>query len=263
MVAEAFVENDDKDHKTIVGHKDNCKSNNVYTNLYWTTNSENTKKACDDGLNIQPMGIENKTSKQIKVVDLDGNLVAVYGSIRDCERLVKNISMGYLIKMLPSELNYKPRNKKYKYCHITKEEYLNTDDKFKNIELEELEGSKKQTRIFKATNLITGKEYISDNQKRFAKEHNIQQASISHCLINNRDYNGEWRFETIKNISYKDGSGYEKMIESIEDVSLRNIHTGETLTFKTQRELKDYFGFTGHSVADSTFINGCWQIVNN
>lgn len=34
LVAEAFVDNDSIQYKTLVGHKDNNKLNNVYTNLY-------------------------------------------------------------------------------------------------------------------------------------------------------------------------------------------------------------------------------------
>ena len=33
----------------IVGHKDDVRTNNVYTNLYWTTQSENIQKAVKSG----------------------------------------------------------------------------------------------------------------------------------------------------------------------------------------------------------------------
>lgn len=48
LVAEAFVENpNDLD---VVMHKDNNKSNNIYSNLIWGTTSENTQQAFNDGL---------------------------------------------------------------------------------------------------------------------------------------------------------------------------------------------------------------------
>ena len=56
LVAMYFVENSTPSND-IVGHKDNNKSNNVYTNLYWTNTSENTKKAFDDGLAYNAKGL--------------------------------------------------------------------------------------------------------------------------------------------------------------------------------------------------------------
>ena len=49
LVAEAFVENDDPKNKTCVGHKDDNKHNNHYTNLHWITRSQNTLDAYDSG----------------------------------------------------------------------------------------------------------------------------------------------------------------------------------------------------------------------
>ena len=40
---------------------------------------------------------------------------------------------------------------------------------------------------------------ISDNQKKFAKEHNLNQAQISHCLIHKVNNIENWKFEVIKN----------------------------------------------------------------
>lgn len=52
LLAKAFLFNHDPKKLKIVGHKDNDKHNNDLSNLYWTTNQENTQKAVDDGLNI-------------------------------------------------------------------------------------------------------------------------------------------------------------------------------------------------------------------
>lgn len=247
LVAEAFVENDNKLKNTLVGHKDNNKLNNNYSNLYWTTNQENTQKAVKDGLNVQPKGHENNNSKMIKVVDLNNNLIAAYGSMRECERMIDNLDIAYLSKMLPRKLNYNPRNKKYKYCEISLAEYTMIPDKYKGIKLIECGKMIKSFKVFKATNTITGEVYISDNQKRFGYEHNIHQASISNALRNNTPLN-EWIFKTLHNIEYTDSSGYDALVDLSSDIIVENIRTGEQLTFKTGKALKDYFELKGHSI---------------
>lgn len=47
LVAEYFIYN--PNNLTYVGHKDHNKKHNDFTNLYWTTASENTKHGCLDG----------------------------------------------------------------------------------------------------------------------------------------------------------------------------------------------------------------------
>lgn len=264
LVAEAFVDNDDSQNKKLVGHKDNDKLNNTYMNLYWTTNQENTQKAVNDGLNTQPKGCDNPNSKRIKVVDLDNNIVAAYGSMRECARMIENIDISYLNKILPRMLNYTPRNKKYKYCEISQDEYMSIPDIYKGINLTECKKMVKAFKLFKATNTNTGEEYISDNQKRFALEHNLQQASISQSLNNDIPYN-EWVFETIKDIKYTDSSGYDALIDLSSDITVKNIFTGEALTFDTGKALKDYFGLKGHSVDynnKTQLIHSQWEFIS-
>lgn len=215
-------------------------------------------------MSTQPKGHNNANSKMIKVVDLNNNIVAAYGSMRECERMVENIDISYLNKMLPRMLNYNPRNKKYKYCEISLDEYISIADKYKGIKLIECKKMAKKFKLFKATNTITGDEYISDNQKRFGLEHNIQQASISHALKNNVPHN-EWLFETIKDIEYMDSSGYDALVDLSCDITVKNIFTEELLTFETGKALKDHFGLKGHSLDYSNktqLIHSQWEFVS-
>ena len=264
LVAEAFVENDDPNNKIIVGHKDNNKTNNNYKNLYWTTTQENTKKAVIDGLNPQPVAENNDSSICVKVIDnITHEVVAVYGSMRECERCIDNIDIGYLAKILKKNGNYRPRNKKYKYIPIKKEEYFSFSEEMRNVQLKENEKMKKQLRVFKAKNLITGEEYISDNQKKFAKEHSLNQAMISHCLIYNHSYDNIWEFEVLKDISYIESSAYDNLITLTDDITVENIYTNELLTFKTIVDLKDYFKLEGHSIHPNYLIHSKWKIINS
>lgn len=84
LVAEAFLEKDPE--KPIVGHKDNNKMNNCVDNLYWTTVSENTQKAFDDGLAKNDKGFEDSQSISVIALNMDENYLKVYGSISECAK---------------------------------------------------------------------------------------------------------------------------------------------------------------------------------
>ena len=83
LVASAFIVNPDPKSNTVVGHKNNNKSDNRVNNLYWTTVSENTKKAFQDGLAVNKKGIEDSQSIQVCSFDMSGNLLKTYGSISE------------------------------------------------------------------------------------------------------------------------------------------------------------------------------------
>lgn len=57
-------------------------------------------------------------------------------------------------------------------------------------------GNTRRNRRFKATSII-GREYISKNQAKFAREHYLDQASINHCLNDKQQYHKGWTFTYI------------------------------------------------------------------
>lgn len=67
---------------TIVGHLHNNKSCTDYRELYWTTTSENTKRAYDDKMAKNDKGFEDSQSMAIDVYSLpDMNFVETLGSV--------------------------------------------------------------------------------------------------------------------------------------------------------------------------------------
>ena len=80
LVAIYFIPN--PDNLPIVGHEDNNKSHNCYKNLYWTTVSENTKKAFDDKLIENAKGYDDSQSKPINVFK-HGELLKDFGSVKE------------------------------------------------------------------------------------------------------------------------------------------------------------------------------------
>lgn len=85
LVAEAFIPNPNK--YNIVGHRNNIKTDNRVSNLYWTTLSENTKKAVDDGLMLNDSGFEDSQSKPVAMFETKTNkLLNEYGSISEAHK---------------------------------------------------------------------------------------------------------------------------------------------------------------------------------
>ena len=100
LVAEAYIpkEND----KPIVGHKDNNKMNNCASNLYWTTVSENTQKAFDDGLIVNAKGYEDSQSIEVILLNMNENYIKRYGSISECSRDI-NVSKSTISRHCKKE----------------------------------------------------------------------------------------------------------------------------------------------------------------
>ena len=85
LVVEAFIPN--PNNYNIVGHKNNIKSDNRVENLYWTTTSENTKKAFDDGLAKNAKGAEDSQSIPVLMFCTKTNkLINSFGSISEASR---------------------------------------------------------------------------------------------------------------------------------------------------------------------------------
>lgn len=93
LVAITFIPN--PDNKKCVCHKDNNKSNNNISNLYWGTHSENTKQAFNDWLIVSGFMVYNPHAwkrwssswfaKKISQYDKLWNLIRKFDSIVDAE----------------------------------------------------------------------------------------------------------------------------------------------------------------------------------
>ncbi len=98
-------------NKKEVNHKDGNKSNNCVDNLEWATSSENKMHAVQMGLIIQKRSSENKQSKKVAQLDLNGELIKVFDCINDIKRELGFNSFG-IIKCCKKEKKY---NTAYKF----------------------------------------------------------------------------------------------------------------------------------------------------
>lgn len=118
IVAEYFVPN--PNNYKVVGHKDNIKNHNDSTNLYWTTTSENTKKAYNDNLLKNRKGYEDEQSIPICQFDINGNFIRSFGSISEASKFTKMTKTGisqqcnHKIKTIPRKGFYYRFEKEYK-----------------------------------------------------------------------------------------------------------------------------------------------------
>ena len=108
LVATYFVENDNHSIKEIVGHKDNNKQNNVYTNLYWTTTQENTQKSFDDKLQINASGFDDSQSLPVCVFNINKNFIEAIGSCTLASKKY-NVSKSTVCRQCKHEIKTKPR----------------------------------------------------------------------------------------------------------------------------------------------------------
>lgn len=114
LVADNFLLN--KDGKREVNHKDGNKLNNSVNNLEWVSASENQKHAYQSGLQKARKGSENKLSKPVRQLTLEGQEIRIFGSIQEVQRELGFNTFG-IIKCCKKE-------KKYKTAYKFKWEYV-------------------------------------------------------------------------------------------------------------------------------------------
>lgn len=94
LIAMTYIPN--PNNFPIVGHKNNIKSDNRIENLYWTTNKENSQKSHDDGLSKNDKSWNDSQSIPVCQFDMNGNLIAIYGSVSEAARITKMTKTGIL-----------------------------------------------------------------------------------------------------------------------------------------------------------------------
>ena len=266
LMAKTFLFNPNPKKYKIVGHKDNDKSHYELSNLYWTDNQENTQKAVDDGLNINKKAEENDASTYIKVIDKEtNNIVGVYGSLRECERCIDNITLSTISKVYKKS-DYKPRNRRFIYQISNKFEFDSYPD-LQNKHLVESKPNNKKPKVFRMSNSKLNYSTILDNQTTASKICGIPQATISAMLLGKIDntYNN-WTFELLDEISPKDSSAYQNQLMTVDGYTIKNINDGRIMEFNSGQELKDYFGLNGHDtnhyIKTGHILMSEWEVIS-
>lgn len=116
IVAETFIPN--PDNLPVVGHKNNIKTDNRVENLYWTTHSENSQKAVNDGLLVNDKGFDDSQSNPVNMYDTFTNeLIKTYGSAREASK-----ETGVSISTISRQAKYhRPVRKPFYFRYIDDE----------------------------------------------------------------------------------------------------------------------------------------------
>ena len=88
LVAKVFIPN--PENKSEVNHKDENKLNNKAGNLEWVTRRENVNHSINTGTAYQNItgSLKNKRCKKVAQYDLNGNLLRIWNSTREPERIL-------------------------------------------------------------------------------------------------------------------------------------------------------------------------------
>lgn len=169
IVAQTFILN--PKNKMCVNHKDGNKINNKFTNLEWTTHSENTQHAIDNKL--------SSITKSIIQFDLDMNIINEFNSINDASRKLniirqnissvcknRNLTAGGFIFLFKDEYI---SNKKHVIIKTNKKSVIQLD---------------LNKNYIKSYNTITSA----------SKELNLQSSHISSCCKGKRITTGGFKF---------------------------------------------------------------------
>lgn len=116
VIAETFIEN--PNNYPVVGHRNNNKSDNRVENLYWTTYSENTQKAVDDGLLVNDKGYDDSQSHPVFMFDAYTNeKIGAFGSCREA-----SVSTGVSVNTIMRQAKYKKPIRKPFYFRFQDDE---------------------------------------------------------------------------------------------------------------------------------------------
>lgn len=103
LVAMKFIPN--PENKSTVNHIDGNKSNDDYKNLEWATVQENTRHAFLTGLAKNASGADDSQSKAVVMYDNSGNILGIFGSIREAVRET-GYSLGYVQHQAQRDVKY-------------------------------------------------------------------------------------------------------------------------------------------------------------
>lgn len=106
LVAEAFMPN--PNDFTVVGHLNNDKSDPQVSNLYWTTTSENTKKAYEDNLANNKKSWEDSQSIPVCCFDMNKNKLYDFGSVKEASKQT-NVTATAILNQCNHNVKTKPR----------------------------------------------------------------------------------------------------------------------------------------------------------
>lgn len=106
LVANAYLPN--PQNLLIVGYKNNIKSCTDVNELYWTTTSENTKRAYNDGLCRNAAGFDDSQANAIKVYTISNEYIETCGSARIAAKKYK-VSVSTVLRHCRKEIKTKYR----------------------------------------------------------------------------------------------------------------------------------------------------------